>query len=1041
GGTEYRGDRYTNGWSTPNPPTYDAVNTVEQVEVQTPEIGVWTVNVIGTTVPSTARFAVVIAADVGPQEQYKVDLTPQAPTAFSVAPGGSAVFPFSILNYGTDQDTVDLTTTAPASLTVNFLPSNSYFLDSGESVNAFAIVSANPAATPGVYAFDIKGTSFNDPSVSDFIPLTVEVLNAPLPNPLLVTNLTVDELDPSVVAFRDGTVGGHIFIVYRRSTAVQSPPNDYLGGVNVWVAHALLDANGLPILPFDYRAISGMNDQPNDLRVIRIPSGTYANRIIVTWTGIDPNGTTDQAAWGRVAYLDAGAGPSYYTGSWQVRTIEINYGSQFSNAARVSFPLFRQASPDPEGELYWVWEHLDSDSGGTLQSVRTNMIRSQDGGDTWPACGLWSPTNINCILISPDNTNYYFFPNGVVDQNDVAWIFFYWRTSGGNDRDLNVRLYNGLAGTATPYAAASMSGAINIYDTTDNVQWPAAVSIDPDGGATNRVYFVVTRDECGVDLNMYVAYAEGLYSSTSPPTAILNPGGSCPTLNANLSPSFTLVSPAGGLGTSISNANYNRRPILNIVGTVDAGPSTTVWLPVMENSNPYNQPNLWSWYTNPGFAQGTMSKITADAFAKGHQMSSTLTSGTVGRVYEVWHANKGGVTGVNYNVYLAIYSKNWEGAADTEGPVVPWQGTVPPIVNLTQGSSFEVLANINDISTGNSDIQSAEYQIDGGAWTPLNPVDAFDSPAEGARATADASSLLVGMHTLCVRGTDVVPNLGTAVCTFFEVAGASPGDIIPPDPPTVTGAVLSGGSNADVDVRWDASPDEGVPGGTVEYRILRATAIAGPYNQIGLVLAAMLPSYTYTCVACGHGDVTNYFFKIRAADNVSNVADATAIAAKYTVAVRQGTNLLSVPLQQADWSVAEVLQTVSFDRVRAYRGAQADPWKAWYAGRPGDLTAFQFNDAFWVTTTAAGRYTIAGLVQNTPSVALVSGWNLVGYADWVGETASASLTLLSWTRVETFDAAAPAAPYNLRRVLGSETLVGGQAYWVFLTAAGNWVQG
>src|SRR3972149_4838066 len=50
----------------------------------------------------------------------------------------------------------------------------------------------------------------------------------------------------------------------------------------------------------------------------------------------------------------------------------------------------------------------------------------------------------------------------------------------------------------------------------------------PGGGATNRVYFVVTRDECGVDLNLYVAYAEGLYSSTSPPAAILNPGGSCP---------------------------------------------------------------------------------------------------------------------------------------------------------------------------------------------------------------------------------------------------------------------------------------------------------------------------------------------------------------------------------------------------------------------------------------------------------------------------------------------------------------------------------
>src|SRR3989304_3623521 len=88
------------------------------------------------------------------------------------------------------------------------------------------------------YHFDIPATSQSDPLAVDFLSLTVEVLSAPLPSPIRVTNLSVDELDPSVVVFRGGTIGGHIFIAYRKSTPVQVPPTT--GGVNVWGAHTTL---------------------------------------------------------------------------------------------------------------------------------------------------------------------------------------------------------------------------------------------------------------------------------------------------------------------------------------------------------------------------------------------------------------------------------------------------------------------------------------------------------------------------------------------------------------------------------------------------------------------------------------------------------------------------------------------------------------------------------------------------------------------------------------------------------------------------------
>ncbi|HKZ64025.1 MAG TPA: hypothetical protein VJ400_06245, partial [Thermoplasmata archaeon] len=107
-----------------------------------------------------------------------------------------------------------------------------------------------------------------------------------------------------------------------------------------------------------------------------------------------------------------------------------------------------------------------------------------------------------------------------------------------------------------------------------------------------------------------------------------------------------------------------------------------------------------------------------------------------------------------------------------------------------------------------------------------------------------------------------------------------------------------------------------------------------------------------------------------------------------------------------------------------------------------DLATLAFGDAMWVDVTAAGQYTVAGLVRLNPIVPLSAGWNLVGYAAFVSETRDVSLAEAPGVvRVEAFDPAS-ADPYRLRVVAGTEMLVPGEGFWVLLVSGGGlWVQG
>ncbi len=99
----------------------------------------------------------------------------------------------------------------------------------------------------------------------------------------------------------------------------------------------------------------------------------------------------------------------------------------------------------------------------------------------------------------------------------------------------------------------------------------------------------------------------------------------------------------------------------------------------------------------------------------------------------------------------------------------------------TTGEAVTVSATADD--TGGSDVASAEYSLDGGAWTATTATDGgFDEAVENITASIDTTPLSQQSHEVCVRATDAAGNqTPTPLCTTFTVQ--------PPDtsPPSVSG--------------------------------------------------------------------------------------------------------------------------------------------------------------------------------------------------------------------------------------------------------------
>jgi hypothetical protein len=110
---------------------------------------------------------------------------------------------------------------------------------------------------------------------------------------------------------------------------------------------------------------------------------------------------------------------------------------------------------------------------------------------------------------------------------------------------------------------------------------------------------------------------------------------------------------------------------------------------------------------------------------------------------------------------------------DDEGPITSNVVAAPNPVAVN--TAITLNANVDDTTTGGSDIASAVYTIDGGAGDDMTAQDgSFDEMLEDVTADVPAFAE-AGVHHLCVSGTDSAGNPGEEDCTFLAVYDSDAG--------------------------------------------------------------------------------------------------------------------------------------------------------------------------------------------------------------------------------------------------------------------------
>ena len=381
---------------------------------------------------------------------------------------------------------------------------------------------------------------------------------------------------------------------------------------------------------------------------------------------------------------------------------------------------------------------------------------------------------------------------------------------------------------------------------------------------------------------------------------------------------------------------------------------------------------------------------------------------------------------------------------DTQGPLI-WPGSVSIVPNpIVTGATVTFRATADDTTRGNSNIVAAELFAGAapgtaGTGIAMNPADGgFNAPVEDIVWTA-AAPWPVGNECFWIHALDAAVNWGPHESRCTSIASTGGVDTTPPLQATLTqGLLVSAG--ADVRITWQAAPDEGQIGGTVLYRVFRATAIGGPYVQVGGdILGTGSPPAPYTDVGAGDpAPSAMYFYLIRTVDGAGNVADSTSRAAKFSADLAAGVSLVSFPVVAADTSLGGLLQTLTFRGAWTYDGCTG-MWLTYSSVRPAGQNSLRTVARFqglYVDLAAPDRLTVAGLVPTTTRVQLCGGWNLVAFPGFASMTAGQVRTATGASAVLEFD---PTAPPGLTRTMApGDPMRSGRGYWIDVALPVNW---
>jgi hypothetical protein len=164
--------------------------------------------------------------------------------------------------------------------------------------------------------------------------------------------------------------------------------------------------------------------------------------------------------------------------------------------------------------------------------------------------------------------------------------------------------------------------------------------------------------------------------------------------------------------------------------------------------------------------------------------------------------------------------------------------------------------------------------------------------------------------------------------------------------------------------------------------------------------------------------------------------------ANFTLSLKSGWNLISLPLQPEAKTVETVLSGIAgkYEAIYAYNGSTG-LYQSYTPGEAGnDLTSLEAGRGYWIYITAASDLIVKG-TASTSAITLNEGWNLAGFNSITSKPVATAVQSVEGKidAVYSFDTA---ANQYLEYIPGETStltnLVPGQGYWIYATEETNW---
>ncbi|UCG70540.1 MAG: hypothetical protein JSV09_05860, partial [Thermoplasmata archaeon] len=258
---------------------------------------------------------------------------------------------------------------------------------------------------------------------------------------------------------------------------------------------------------------------------------------------------------------------------------------------------------------------------------------------------------------------------------------------------------------------------------------------------------------------------------------------------------------------------------------------------------------------------------------------------------------------------------------------------------------------------------------------------------------------------------------------------------LPPSPPLNLITRLLPGTPENIELIWNASPDEGGGDNDVAgYTVYKSnTGLNGIYEFTAWIPATGSPSYNWIDANAGDGDPNDYFYVVRANDTSDDEEQNTNKVGKVVYHQEEDWNLVSVPLIQTDSSMDNALETLDFNysAVQAYHAGKSRPWLNWHRDKPNyfnDVIEMNHEEGYYINMVNPDYLVVTGNVPTTTQITLKAGWNLVSYPSLNRRTRDVAFSSISglYNKVEFYN-----TTKGEDEALGPDDIMStGYGYWV-----------